>query len=146
LDRNYRQLADGYRRFPDLHFAVKKNSFRNINEAKRVVQEKNCRACHTVNGRGGVIGPDLTFEGDKSPEQYDYGRVAGVKSEFAWHIAHFQKTKALVPETVMPDFNFSSREAGILIGYVGRPSNGNKTLGVMVDLSVEQFARQLKRS
>jgi len=85
-----------------------------INEAKKIVQEKNCRACHTINGRGGVIGPDLTFEGEKSPEQYDYGRVSGVKSEFAWHVAHFQKPKAMSLDTVMPDFNFSSREAQAL--------------------------------
>ena len=82
-----------------------------INEAKKIVQDKNCRACHTINGRGGVIGPDLTFVGDKSPEQYDYSRISGVRSAFAWHVAHFQKPKALVPDTIMPDFNFSSREA-----------------------------------
>jgi cytochrome c2 len=85
-----------------------------INEAKKIVQEKNCRACHAINGRGGVIGPDLSFVGDKSPEQYDYGRVSGVKSSFAWHVGHFQKPKALAPDTVMPDFNFSSREAQAL--------------------------------
>ncbi|HEX5085529.1 MAG TPA: c-type cytochrome [Blastocatellia bacterium] len=85
-----------------------------INEAKKIVQEKNCRACHTINGRGGVIGPDLTFEGDKSPEQFDYGRVGGVKSAFAWHVAHFQNPRALAPDSIMPDFNFSSREAQAL--------------------------------
>lgn len=82
-----------------------------INQAKELVQSKNCRACHTINGRGGVIGPDLTYVGDKSPEQYDYSRMLGVKTAFAWHVAHLQNPKALVPETVMPNFGFNSKEA-----------------------------------
>jgi len=85
-----------------------------INRAKQLVQEKNCRACHAVNGRGGVIGPDLTSVGSKSPEQYDYTRIAGVKSAFAWHVAHFQNPKAMAPETIMPNFGFSSAEAQAL--------------------------------
>lgn len=82
-----------------------------INHGKQLVSEKNCRACHTINDRGGAIGPDLTYVGDKSPEQYDYSRLLGVKTAFAWHVAHFQNPKALVPETVMPNFGFNSRDA-----------------------------------
>ena len=85
-----------------------------INHAKALVQQKGCRACHVINERGGTIGPDLTSVGEKAPEQYDYGRLSGQKTAFAWHVAHFKDPRALVPETVMPNFNFSTRDAQAL--------------------------------
>lgn len=85
-----------------------------INHAKALVREKGCRGCHVVNGRGGTIGPDLTFVGDKEAEQYDYGRLSGQTTAFAWHVAHFKDPRALVTETVMPNFNFGSKDAQAL--------------------------------
>lgn len=82
-----------------------------INAAKRLVQERGCRACHVINGRGGTVGPDLTSVGEKSAEQYNYERIKGFASAFSWHVAHLKNPKDLVPETVMPNFNFSSADA-----------------------------------
>lgn len=82
-----------------------------LNRAKQLVNEKGCRACHVINGRGGTVGPDLTYEGDKSPEQFNFERIKGFASMFAWHTAHFKNPKELVAETVMPNFNFSSADA-----------------------------------
>lgn len=85
-----------------------------INLAKRLVKDKGCRACHAINGRGGTIGPDLTFVGDKAPEQYEYGRLSGQKTAFAWHVAHLKDPRALVQDTVMPNFHLSTKEAQAL--------------------------------
>lgn len=85
-----------------------------INLGKKLVVEKGCRACHVVNGRGGTIGPDLTFVGEKAAEQYEYGRLSGQKTSFAWHVAHFKDPRALVEDTVMPNFHFTTKEAQAL--------------------------------
>lgn len=85
-----------------------------INLGKKLVNDKGCRACHVVNGRGGTIGPDLTYIGDKAAEQYDYSRLSGQRTAFAWHVAHLKDPRALVQDTVMPNFNFTTKEAQAL--------------------------------
>jgi cbb3-type cytochrome oxidase cytochrome c subunit len=85
-----------------------------INLAKRLVREKGCRACHVINGFGGTIGPDLTEEGEKAPEQYDFSRLSGQRTSFAWHVAHFKDPRAAVADTVMPNFNFTTEQAQAL--------------------------------
>lgn len=82
-----------------------------INRGKELVQLKGCRSCHTINGRGGRIGPDLTRIGDKNPEQYDYSRLTTQNTLFAWHVGHLQSPKSYSPGTVMPEFGFTSEQA-----------------------------------
>jgi mono/diheme cytochrome c family protein len=85
-----------------------------LNRGKRLVDQKGCRACHRINGRGGLVGPDLTWAGDKHPAQYDYRPLRGRPTVFAWHRAHFDDPRALSADTVMPSFHLSPDDVGAL--------------------------------
>lgn len=85
-----------------------------INHAKDLIYENSCKACHVINGTGGDIGPALTYEGEKTPEEFDFSRVAGFPSVFNWQVEHFKNPKAISPNTLMPDFNLRSRDAQAL--------------------------------
>jgi cytochrome c551/c552 len=100
-----------------------------INRAKALVREKGCRACHLINGRGGLIGPDLTWAGEKNPEQYDYSRLAGQRSVLAWQVEHFRDPRALVPDSVMPNFHLPAEDtvalAMLVMSWRRGPDHGS---------------------
>ena len=83
-----------------------------INHAKQLVRIKGCKVCHIINGQGGQMGPNLTFEGDKHAEEFDFSNlVSEQQTVFNWHVMHFKSPPTLIPNSIMPEMNFQTKDA-----------------------------------
>ncbi len=90
----------------------------NIARGKRMVVEKGCLGCHKYRGRGGKLGPDITYVGDKTAHGFDFKHVHGERTVENWLFAHFKSPTAVVPNTLMPDLKLSDAEARDLAAYM----------------------------
>lgn len=58
---------------------------------RTLYRQEGCFMCHQLDGKGGKVGPDLTYEGTR-------GRTN------AWLVGHFKDPSAYTPGSIMPAF------------------------------------------
>gem|GEM_PF-768607 len=77
-----------------------------VEEGRKIFQSRPCLGCHTVDGKGGSVGPDLSDEGAK-------GR------SLDWLKAQVRDPKSHDPNTVMPSFkSLSPHQVDALAAYL----------------------------
>jgi mono/diheme cytochrome c family protein len=69
-----------------------------------IFRRSRCVTCHSVNGRGGTLGPELTHVGSKASREWLY----------TW----LRDPHRLQPKTLMPRFRFADEEARDLAAYL----------------------------
>ncbi len=67
-----------------------------LTPGQRIYQENKCSACHTINGIGGTIGPDLTHVAKRRDRD--------------WIYRHFKDPRSVVPGSAMPSFGHLPEE------------------------------------
>ena len=74
----------------------------------KILEKYNCTGCHKINGKGGDIGPELTYEGKKSRPEW----------LFAFLKRPYKIRPAPILKAGMPDFNLSDEEVNTIIEYL----------------------------
>jgi len=92
---------------PPLRVAARKPSdYRPAGKAGQLIEDMACFSCHSINGRGGSMAPDLTLE--------------GTTVQRAWLVNFLKSPSTLRPALIrrMPRFNVTDAEAGTLADYI----------------------------
>ncbi len=80
---------------------------------KQLAIQFGCLGCHQYRGRGGNLGPDISYVGDKTVHAFDFSHVHvdGKKTVSAWLFAHFKHPAEVSPDTLMPDYQLTDQQA-----------------------------------
>ena len=89
-------------------------------QGKSLLDTKGCLGCHILDGKGGSLGPDITYVGDKTRHDFDFSHLGKDEPRRVayWLEKHFLEPQTISPATVMPDMDFSEEEAAALTSYV----------------------------
>ncbi|MDA0746506.1 MAG: c-type cytochrome [bacterium] len=89
-------------------------------QGKRLAAEKGCFGCHALNGRGGTVGPDISFVGDKTRHQFDFTHFEKHEPREVeyWLRKHFLEPNEISPGTLMPDLGLDEQQADALTAYM----------------------------
>jgi len=86
--------------------AIPESDYQPAGSAGKLIQDLACLSCHRINGRGGDMAPDLTWEGSSVQRQ--------------WLVDFLKNPNTLRPALIrrMPRFNLTDSEVNELTDYI----------------------------
>jgi len=82
-------------------------------EGKRLFTDMRCQSCHSIGGRGGMVGPVLDMVGSRRDKE--------------WLTEHFRNPQKMFPGSQMPNFGLLGKEIEALAVYMSSLSGGSFT-------------------
>lgn len=118
---------------------------------KEIFSREGCLGCHKARGLGGIVGPDLTEQGEKTKHDYNFQNIRGEQTVSNWLKEHFKDPEMVSPGSQMLKIDLPEEELDALTTFVlglARPDISfdyftldalNELKGKRVDLSGERL-------
>ncbi|MBI5755398.1 MAG: cytochrome c [Nitrospirae bacterium] len=101
-----------------------------ITEGEQVIRKRACNICHSFNGAGGLVGPDLT--------------QVGIRRTGEWLFRWFSDPQEILPGTNMPRFEWGSdQEIWDVIAYLVDLKKTVDTAAILKSPTKEEAGRRL---
>ena len=85
---------------------------------KTLFNREGCLGCHKARGVGGILGPDLTRQGEKTRHDYSFQNIAGAQTVSNWLKEHFRDPEMVSPGSQMLRIDLEEQEIEALATFV----------------------------
>ncbi|MFH1937304.1 MAG: c-type cytochrome, partial [Bacteroidota bacterium] len=89
-----------------------------LEHGKMTFLREGCLGCHKARQVGGILGPDLTAQGDKSKHEYNFSNIRGEQTSSNWLKQHFIDPEMVSPGSRMLQYDLSKEELEALATLV----------------------------
>jgi mono/diheme cytochrome c family protein len=100
---------------------------------KGIFEREGCLGCHQARGVGGIVGPDLTEQGEKTKHEYSFKNIRGEQTISNWLKEHFQDPEMVSPGSDMLQINLPEEELVALVTFtmgLAKPDISYEYVGV----------------
>ena len=87
-------------------------------EGQRIFNREGCLGCHKARGVGGIIGPDLTEQGEKTRHEYSFQNIETEQTISNWLKEHFRDPEMVSPGSQMLKIDLPEEELDALTTFV----------------------------
>ncbi|MBN1132155.1 MAG: c-type cytochrome [Bacteroidales bacterium] len=85
---------------------------------QEIFGREGCLGCHKARGVGGILGPDLTEQGEKTKHEYSFQNISGEQTVSNWLKSHFRDPEMVSPGSLMLKIELPDDELDALATFV----------------------------
>lgn len=87
-------------------------------KGKQLFSQEGCLGCHKARDVGGILGPDLTRQGEKTKHEYSFQNIGGEQTVSHWLKEHFKDPEMVSPGSQMLQIHLEEEDLEALAIFV----------------------------